>query len=107
MHERTMPKRNPKHHSLKILAAFYDEVESGRKPFEVRWNDRDYRVGDHVHLNCVYDVDGNRILDPTKIVIARTITYVLTGEEWGIMKGYVVLGLGPYTHSPGAPRQDT
>lgn len=99
MDERTMPERPVRHHSLKILSAFYDEVKSGRKPFEVRWNDRDFHVGDHIHLTCVYDVDGNRIPDIKKPVIPRTITYVLAGEEWGIMKGYVVLGLGPYSPS--------
>lgn len=101
MEERVMASRDPKHHSIKILQAFYDALDRGAKPFEVRWNDRDYQEGDHLHLTCVLDIDGHRLMDPTKIVLARTITYVLAGEEWGIKKGYVVLGLGPYTPRSG------
>lgn len=37
-------------HELKIQSEFYDAVVQGYKNFEIRKNDRDFRVGDHVVL---------------------------------------------------------
>ena len=39
-----------KTHRLKTWIAYYDEVAAGRKTFEIRENDRDYAVGDHLVL---------------------------------------------------------
>lgn len=33
-------------HEVKIWQDFFDDAASGAKPFEVRLNDRDYKVGD-------------------------------------------------------------
>lgn len=38
-------------HSVKIEPRFYRMVINGLKPYEVRFNDRDYRVGDYLALN--------------------------------------------------------
>jgi len=37
-------------HELKILPKFYAAVVSGEKRFELRYNDRDFKVGDELHL---------------------------------------------------------
>lgn len=37
-------------HELKILPEYFDAVISGRKRFEIRKNDRDYKVGDQLIL---------------------------------------------------------
>lgn len=37
-------------HDLKIWTEFYDDVDSGRRLFEMRKNDRDYQVGDVLKL---------------------------------------------------------
>lgn len=60
-----------------------------KKPFEVRKNDRDYKLGDHLLL---------QEFDPYEDVytgkrLVRKITYILPGGAWGIEAGYVVLGL--------------
>jgi hypothetical protein len=39
-----------KTHILKIHPEYFKEVKSGKKTFEVRLNDRDYKVGDLVIL---------------------------------------------------------
>lgn len=81
--------RPPVTHDLKIHPEPFAEARAGRKPFEVRWADRDFRTGDLVLL---------REWDPA----ARAYT----GEElgpvpiscitrgYGLLDGYVVLGLG-------------
>lgn len=37
-------------HHLKIKQEYYEAVISGRKPFEIRNNDRNFHIGDLVHL---------------------------------------------------------
>lgn len=37
-------------HRVKILPSFYNAVIEGRKPFEIRLNDRNYQWGDTVNL---------------------------------------------------------
>ena len=38
-------------HALKILPGYFEDVISGKKTFEIRKNDRDYKVGDLLALN--------------------------------------------------------
>lgn len=45
-----------KTHYIKCEKEFYQDVEEGYKPFEVRKNDRDYRAGDDIVLR-EYDKD--------------------------------------------------
>lgn len=78
-------------HERKILPEFYHVVASGEKPFEIRKEDRageSFEEGDTIRL---LPFDGHNYCNWP--VIERTITYVLRGEEWGIMPGYAVLGL--------------
>ncbi|BAV81097.1 hypothetical protein [Vibrio phage CKB-S1] len=37
-------------HSLKIMPVYFQDVIDGRKPFEIRKNDRNFMPGDHVIL---------------------------------------------------------
>lgn len=39
-------------HEIKIESSYVWEKINGRKPFEIRLNDRDYKVGDIVHYTC-------------------------------------------------------
>lgn len=45
-------------HALKIKSEYFEKVISGEKLFEVRVNDRDYKVGDLLGLNEI-DKDEN------------------------------------------------
>jgi ASC-1-like (ASCH) protein len=81
----------PRVHRLKVLDVYWGPLESGEKPFEVRWNDREFQRGDHLEFVKV-DRDG---IELPCILQYRTISYVLTGGRFGIEAGWVVLGLAP------------
>jgi hypothetical protein len=75
-------------HDLKIFPQYFEAVESGRKTFEIRKDDRPYKVGDILILRewstSTNSYTGNRT--------ERKITYALRGAP-GIQEGYVILGL--------------
>ena len=59
-------------HTLKILNKYYIDVDSGKKPFELRKNDRDYKVDDLINF-IVIDEKGNQ----HKTEQLYQITYIL------------------------------
>lgn len=75
-------------HSLKTAPKFFDAVEDGIKNFEVRKNDRDYKVGDVLELYKYPDANDTDF-------IKRRITYIITHEDFpeGVPAGYVVMGI--------------
>lgn len=76
------------HHYLKTETEFYQAVENGEKNFEVRFNDRNYKVGDMVYLQEV--VNGT----PTgRELPSREITYVLYAGKYGLLDNWCVLAL--------------
>lgn len=94
-----MSEMKPTEHKLKTLAAYWDAVASGAKNFEVRRDDRGYQRGDILVLRrmrednpATYDMDGFTRAAQHKEV-RRRITFILTGGQFGIEPGYVVLGL--------------
>lgn len=78
-------------HVLKTWPVHYNAVEAGYKPFEVRLDDRSYAVGDVLRLryfNPHSDGDAHNGEE-----IRRRVTYLLPGGQFGIERGYVVMGL--------------
>lgn len=90
-------RRNFTRHQIKAHPEPFEAMWLNRKPFEVRWDDRDYRAGDRLWVvefcprTETYSGRG----------ISCWITCVLTGEEWGLMPGYATLGLGGIRQSRG------
>lgn len=100
-------------HELKLNTKYYDDVKKGLKTFEIRKNDRDFKVGDVLsltrwgegtYLNSVPipTVDsvftGCRVnMLPASIGEADTIlmrvTYITDYEQ---KPGYVVMGITEY-----------
>lgn len=75
------------HHELKCAHEFFEAVRDGRKPFEVRKNDRGgFAVADTLEL-----VEVNLLLQESGRRCTKRVTYVLKG--WGIERGYVCMGL--------------
>ena len=85
-----------KEHELKTLSNYWDAVASGDKTFEVRRDDRGFQKGDILKLKKwngkYYELEGDRF--SAILTLRKRITYVLTGGQFGIEPGYVVLGLG-------------
>jgi hypothetical protein len=74
-------------HELKILPQYYKEVKEGNKNFELRKNDRDYKVHDIIRLRAW---DGEYV---DKAPLERQIKYILKDcPEYGLKDGYVILG---------------
>lgn len=80
-------------HVLKIQPRYFHDLVFGNKSFEIRKNDRDYEVGDKLILLEFYNNDY------TGRVTKAQITYIHYGTgEFGIEKGYCILGLANYAN---------
>lgn len=76
-------------HELKTWKPFFQSVFNGDKDFELRKDDRNYRVGDTLELQ-EYDAENKSY---TGRFCHRTIKYILYGGNFGLESGYVILGL--------------
>ena len=78
-----------KKHILKIVPIYFEAVRQGFKTFEVRFNDRYYKVGDYVHF---VNIDGKEF--ETQENNLFKITYVLEGvAEYGLKDGFCIFSL--------------
>lgn len=75
-------------HELKIWSQYFDDVDSGKKPFEVRKLDRPFGRGDTLYLREWSPIKGYSGRETRKI-----ITYVMVGGQWGLSEGNCILGL--------------
>ena len=77
------------HHKLKTATKPYQEVEKGNKTFEVRKNDRDFKVYDYIYLQeTVGAIFTGREIGPLEIVFV-----LYDFDSLGIKEGYCVLQL--------------
>lgn len=73
------------HHYLKCETEYFQEIERGKKKFELRINDRNFKVGDMVYLQeTVNGVHTGRELPSVEI------QYVLYGGKYGLPEGYCI-----------------
>ena len=84
-------------HRLKCHPAMFQDVANGSKVFEVRKDDRGFRIGDILELKewpqpdvADYHFDTSAYRLPT---LRRKVTYILSGGQWGVEPGFVVMGL--------------
>lgn len=89
------PKTTGTVHDLKVWPDYFDDVESGKKPFEVRLNNRDFQIGDILLLReWSYIGDGSMDGKYSGRETRKIITYVLAGaERFGVQDKFVVLGI--------------
>jgi hypothetical protein len=74
------------HHYLKTETEYYQAVEQGKKKFELRLNDRDFKVHDYLHLqeSVKGELTGREMLP-------LEIGYILEGGKYGLAEKYCIL----------------
>lgn len=81
-------------HALKTEISYFEQIQSGDKTFEVRRNDRPFKVDDIILLQEWNPQDktytGNEWLG--------VISYILTDERF-CKKGFCILGIKPKTET--------
>lgn len=75
-------------HDLKIWPEYYEAVLNGSKRFELRYNDRNYQVGDILRLK-EYD-DGLEVFTGRALYVH--VDYVLSRHA-GLTDGYALLSI--------------
>lgn len=79
------------HHDLKCHPHFFAAIVEGKKTFEIRRNDRAYRVGDTMTLK-EYDPSLGHTGKETG---PFDVVYLMTAEDFpAILPGFVIMGLG-------------
>jgi len=86
-------KQHQEIHSLKILSEYFNDVKKGIKTFEVRKNDRDYKVGDILILKEWIPGENSIEGHYTNKNIRKKIVYILEGGKFGLDNDYVILGI--------------
>jgi uncharacterized protein DUF3850 len=76
-------------HVLKTDPLPFEAIFSGFKTGEIRKNDRDYEIGDEVHLR-----ETGKTGQATGRTIIATVTHIQAG--YGLLHGYVMLSLNVY-----------
>lgn len=73
-------------HKLKLAKMFFDDMQTGRKPFDLQKNDREYQLGDVIEYR---EMDNG---EPTGRVLEKEIIYILEGFA-GLKEGWCILAL--------------
>lgn len=92
-------------HELKCPTAYFWDIHTGHKNFEVRKDDRGFKVGDALLLQEWFPKNGY-----SGRQLHRNIKYILSGGDFGIQNGYVVIGLegnDPIAWNPKRPPYTT
>lgn len=81
-------------HRLKINERYADAVLNGTKTFEIRKNDRNFKVGDKIVFRVIIDKGcyaGAVVMHPLNDAVYR-INYILNNFE-GLAQKYVALAI--------------
>lgn len=70
-------------HELKIKYEFAQLNHQGKKDWELRKNDRDFKVGDIIRFTVI----------EFGFFYTRKITVVFSSKEYGLQEGYVILSI--------------
>lgn len=75
-------------HELKTLPEYFEAVWQGNKKYELRKNDRNFKVGDYLALN---EWDGNEYTERSLLV---KVTYILKPDLiMDCPSGYVIMSI--------------
>lgn len=76
-------------HTLKTDFGLMPDIRNRIKTFDVRKNDREFKVGDTLLLHG-WNKKTEKYTDQK---IKVEVTYILPGGQYGIQKGFVVLAI--------------
>lgn len=75
-------------HRLKCVNPYFNEVAAEQKKFEIRLNDRDFKVGNQILL---IEIDNEKA--PTGNWCQLSIDYIFTDTAYGLKPNYCVMGV--------------
>lgn len=78
-------------HELKTDRDHFQDIWWNRKTFELRYDDRDYKVGDMLSLK-EYNPESETF---TGKVCTRVVSHVLHGPAYGLQEGWVIMSIKP------------
>lgn len=79
-------------HFLKTHQGVYLEMELGKKLFDIRKNDRDFRVGDYLYLKEIREIDGK--YTGNEMIVSAS--FILAGDlavRYGLREGYCAMSI--------------
>lgn len=76
-------------HTLKTWPKYLDLIGTGEKTFEVRRNDRNFQIGDILHL-VEFEI-GKHIESPRQII--AKVSYIMPGGRFGLDKDFCVMAI--------------
>ena len=86
-------------HELKTDPAVFQAVKEGRKPWEIRKNDRGFKVGDELWLkettHTGAEIAAGAPLEYTERIMAVQVTYILHGPIYGLAEGWCIMSIAP------------
>jgi hypothetical protein len=90
------PRGNRLHELKKDPEVFHASLQ-GNKPWEIRYNDRRYQVGDHLTVRETKfsgeDMKKGKALIYTGRYLCLKVTYLLKG--YGLQDGWVIMSVEP------------
>lgn len=90
---------NSRVHDLKTDSAVFRAVANGLKTYEIRRDDRDYKVGDVLHLRETAatgaEMAAGAPLEYTGNEVVKLVTHILRGPIYGLADGWVILSIMP------------
>lgn len=87
------PKRKIRDHELKNWPVPFEQVWRGTKQFEVRKNDRGFKVGDSLLLReWIEKTDGIKGHYTGREILTE-VTYLTQGPNWGLPEHLVVMSI--------------
>jgi hypothetical protein len=79
-------------HELKTWPKYFAEIKRGMKKFELRKDDRDFKVGDWLDLR-EYDPAAKKYTGRGVMVYVWSV--LRNAPEFGLMDGFVILSIQP------------
>jgi hypothetical protein len=76
-------------HVIKAWPEYFERLWDRTKPFELRKNDRDYRVGDRLNIVEFDPETGTR----SGRMVMADVTYLIDQSRFGLAEGHCILGL--------------